>query len=200
MHRMEVLRRELPGGGVLTFDPAFLTLDDADRALAALLEEVPFEQRDIVMFGKRVARPRLVAWLGDPGARYKYSGVTLDPLPWSPTLAALRDRVAERAGHPFNSVLANLYRDGQDSMGFHADDEPELGVDPVLASLSLGATRTFVLKARASGVADERISLTHGSLLVMGGRLQSTHRHGVPKERRVHGPRINLTFRRIVEV
>lgn len=195
---MEAFRRELSGGGILAFDPRFLAAEEADRALAALAEEVPFGQREIVMFGKRVAQPRLVAWLGDVGARYTYSGVTLDPLPWTPTLASLRARVEAETGHAFNSVLANLYRDGIDSMGFHADDEPELGVDPVLASVSLGATRTFVLKPRAAGGCDERIALTHGSLLVMAGRLQSTHRHGVPKERRVHGPRINLTFRRIV--
>lgn len=194
-------RRELPGEGrhgALDYDPAFLAPAAADRALATLTAEVAFAQREIVLFGKPVLQPRLVAWMGDPDARYTYSGLSLEPAPWHPEVAALRERVVRATGVAFNSVLLNLYRDGVDSMGFHADDEPELGENPVIASVSLGAERTFVLHARRGKDEGLRIVLGHGSLLVMGGALQHTHRHGLPKERRVATPRLNLTFRRVL--
>lgn len=149
------------------------------------------------MFGRPVAVPRLVSWHGDPGATYLYSGTPHDPLPWTPALAALRGRASAAAGIAFNSVLANLYRDGRDSMGWHADDEPELGPDPVIASLSLGAARRFRVRARNGGETGE-FSLSDGSLLVMEPGVQAAWQHCIPRQAKVTGARINLTFRRIV--
>jgi alkylated DNA repair dioxygenase AlkB len=179
-------------------DGAYLELDahwlpDADATLAALMREVPFEARAIKLFGREVMQPRLVAWIGDPEAVYTYSGVRHQPLPWTPTLAALRARLAL----PFNSVLCNLYRDGRDSMGLHSDSEPELGPDPVVASISLGAPRRFQLRHR-HGAHKLTLTLPHGSLLLMRGPTQRFYRHAVPKEPALTTPRVNLTFRRIV--
>jgi alkylated DNA repair dioxygenase AlkB len=146
----------------------------------------------MVMFGRRVAFPRLTAWYGDPGAAYTYSGVRNEPLPWTPLLRELRDRAAAAAGARFNSVLLNRYRDGRDGMGWHADDERELG--RVIASLSVGAVRTFELRHRGDR---ERIALplASGSLIVMAGDTQRHWTHRVPKDARAAGERINLTFR-----
>jgi alkylated DNA repair dioxygenase AlkB len=137
--------------------------------------------------------------MGDAGAHYTYSGVTREPVPWHPLVEGLRDRVSTAYAASFNSVLCNLYRDGVDSMGFHSDDEPELGPEPTIASISLGAPRTFVLKSKAKRERGSaaRLVLASGSLLVMRGTLQARFRHGVPKEPAVTGARINLTFRQI---
>jgi len=193
-----VIRRvELAQGGLLLFHEPFLSLDEDAAVFASLLEEVPFAQRSIRMFGKSLLEPRLTSWHGEPGAAYTYSGVKRDPLPFTPTLQRLRARVEEAAGHPFNSVLLNHYRGGDDSMGLHADDEPELGENPVIASLSLGAKRTFVVKPRKKGDPEASFELGGGNLLVMAGTTQHHYRHGVPKQRG-RGARINLTFRRIL--
>jgi alkylated DNA repair dioxygenase AlkB len=162
------------------------------------MAEVPFRSETIRMFGRPVAVPRLVSWHGDPGASYVYSGTPHEPLPWTPALAVLRDRTAATAGVAFNSVLANLYRTGRDSMGWHADDEPELGPDPVIASLSLGAARRFRVRARNGNETGE-YRLSGGSLLVTGPGVQAAWQHCVPREAGVTGARINLTFRRIVQ-
>lgn len=165
---------------------------DAEAVFARLGEETAWEQHDITLFGRTVPTPRLTAWTGD--AAYRYSGIANEPQPWTPTLAALRDRLVAEVGSPFNSCLANLYRDGTDSMGEHSDDEPELGPRPTIASVSLGARRRFVLRHRATG---QRWSydLGAGDLLVMRAESQADYRHGVPKTRRPVGPRMNLTFR-----
>jgi alkylated DNA repair dioxygenase AlkB len=180
-------------GGTLLYDPAFLPPTDADRLFALLREAVPWRQE--VTRGRPF--PRLTAWYADPGLSYSYSGVTHHALDWLPDLLDLRRRVEAAAGAAFNSLLLNLYRDGRDSIGFHADDEPELGENPVVASVSLGAVRRFVLKHAATGEKLE-YELAHGSLLVMGGTCQRFWRHGVPKTKAAVGERINLTFRRII--
>ena len=190
----------LEDGGELLLLAPWLPPAEADAFLATLLTELPWAQKPIVMMGKQILQPRLVAWVGDPDAIYTYSGTENRPLPWTPTLTTLRHRVEEAAGHPFNSVLANLYRHGEDSMGFHADKEPELGRNPVIASLSLGAPRRFQLRytGKKKGIAGVDLSLGDGSLLIMRGTTQHFWRHGVPKQRTPVGPRVNLTFRRIL--
>ena len=187
----------LEDGGELVLVEGWLSPAEACRFEAALMCEIPWEQKAISMMGKRVMQPRLVAWFGDPAAVYTYSGVRNDPLPWTPSLSELRTRAEETAGHRFNSVLANLYRDGRDSMGFHADKEKELGEAPVIASVSLGATRRFQLRytGKQKGVPGRDLELPGGSLLVMRGTTQRYWRHGVPKETAAVGARINLTFR-----
>ena len=161
-----------------------------------LCAELPLEARAIRVFGREVMQPRLVAFIGDPEARYTYSSTLQEPLPWTPVLASLGERVQALLGLPFNAVLCNLYRDGRDSMGMHNDAEPELGKDPVIASLTLGAARKFIIRHRR-GAAHGKLDLMlgDGSLLVMRGELQRHYRHGLPKQSAPVGPRLNLTFR-----
>jgi alkylated DNA repair dioxygenase AlkB len=172
---------------------------EADALLAELRDSVPWETHVIRLFGREVASPRLSCWIGDPGASYVYSRTRFQPRPWPAALAALRPRLEQACGATFNSVLANLYRDGRDAMGWHSDDEPELGPEPVIASLSLGAPRRFVFRPKPSrGPAALDLELPHGSLLRMAGATQRRYQHALPRMARVHAPRINLTFRRIL--
>ena len=186
-------------GADLEYLPGFLSPGDADDLLAALLADVPWQQPVVQLFGRTFRSPRLAAWYGDPGAVYQYSGLVNEPLPWLASLAVLRGRIEHRFGQPFNSVLLNLYRDGADSMGWHRDHEPELGENPVIASISLGGIRRFVLQhSRQTDMTRLELRPEHGSLLLMRGATQHFWRHCVPKTRKVVAPRVNLTFRRIV--
>ncbi|WP_400192614.1 alpha-ketoglutarate-dependent dioxygenase AlkB family protein [Hymenobacter sp. B81] len=181
----------------------FLSPAEAAALLIELTAAVAWQQQPIRLFGREVPQPRLTAWYGDPGAAYQYSGLKLPPLPWLPALLALRRAVEAAAGVPFNSVLLNLYRSGQDGMGWHADDEPELGPEPVIASLSLGSTRRFRLRPRPGrGPAHPPLTLElpAGSLLIMRGLTQRCWQHALPKTARPVGPRLNLTFRLITGV
>jgi alkylated DNA repair dioxygenase AlkB len=187
-------RIALPGADVV-FAPAWLPAAEADALYSALLEEIPWETHRLRMFGRWVDAPRRNAWVGDEGTSYRYSGNTFAPRPWTPALAALRDSAAQACGTRFNSVLANLYRDGADSMGWHSDDEPELGPEPVIASVSLGAERDFRFRAKGERGETVALTLTHGSLLRMGEGTQRLYKHDLPKRLRVKTPRINLTFR-----
>ncbi|MBC8072141.1 MAG: alpha-ketoglutarate-dependent dioxygenase AlkB [Deltaproteobacteria bacterium] len=150
------------------------------------------------MFGREVEMPRLTSWHGDPDASYRYSGRTFTPQPWTPLLAVIRERLHARLGVRFDAVLANYYRDGGDAMGWHADDEHELGPaaphDVLVASVSLGAARRFVLRARDRSQRIE-LRLGGGDLLVMGGATQRDYQHAVPRQRAPIGARLNLTFR-----
>lgn len=182
-------------------EPGFLKGSEAQRLLQCLWSELDWAQKDIRIFGRRVPQPRLTAWYGDPGARYRYSGLDLEPLPWHPDLLKLTKRLEELTGHAFNSVLANAYRNGRDSMGWHRDDEKELGPEPLIASVSLGGTRRFLLRERRAGHAPSQsmgIELEAGSLLIMKGACQQRYLHSLPRTRRDVGLRINLTYRRIV--
>lgn len=187
-------------GASLSFDPHWLSLAQADELFGLLHAGIAWEVHRIRLFGRLVDSPRLSSWIGDPGSGYVYSGARFEPRPWSPELAALRDRASLVAGERFNSVLANLYRDGRDAMGWHSDDERELGARPVIASISLGAARRFVLKHRRQPELKLALELPHGSLLLMSGETQANYRHGLPRTARPLGPRINLTFRRIQSV
>lgn len=180
--------------GKLYYDPYFLSHLEADHYFDQLLKTLPWHQEHITMFGKSVLQPRLQAWHGD--AAYTYSGLTMQPHPWTPELTQLKVRCETIADVAFNSVLANLYRHGQDSMGWHQDNEPELGRNPVIASLNLGETRRFLLRNLHCKTEIE-YELSHGSLLVMAGELQHHWKHCVPKTAKTKGERINLTFRQI---
>ncbi len=189
----------IPGANIY-YEANFLPPDDATQLFDILLQKCPWERR-IAFFGHPV--PREEAYYGDPDAHYTYSRRRYEPLPWIPELLALKARVEQATpaeaymGSPrvgYNAVLCNLYRNGNDSMRLHSDDEPEMG--PVIASVSLGAERLFRLKRRGGGVVfSER--LPHGSLLIMAGDTQKSFKHEVPKEPAVTLPRINLTFRQI---
>ena len=187
----------LPHGGSAVLHSGFLDAPRADALLTALLDEIPWQSHDIVLFGRKVAEPRLSSWIGDPGVSYVYSGIRRDPIPWTPHLLPLRDACEAATGTRFNSVLANLYRDGEDAMGWHADDEPELGPTPVIASVSLGEERRFDFRHRDSAET-KSVVLPHGSLLVMSGATQSNWKHRIARSKAVRGPRVNLTFRLIV--
>lgn len=180
--------------GLVTYEPAFLSASDAAALMRELLGEVRWRQEHLRIAGREIPFPRLTAWYGDPRAVYTYSGIENRPLAWTPALARLRDRLRATLGTGLNSVLLNLYRTGSDSMGWHADDEPELGSRPVIASVSLGASRRFELRCRETGET-RRVLLEHGSLLVMSGAAQHRWVHQVPKEPTVRAPRVNLTFR-----
>jgi alkylated DNA repair dioxygenase AlkB len=183
---------DLRDAGWLDYDRTFYTQEEADCLFASLRDETPWKQEQS-RFGPF---PRLTAWYADAGLTYTYSGVTHHALAWTPVLADVRCRVEEVAGVSFNSLLLNFYRDGKDSIGLHADAEPELGINPVITSISLGGVRRFVMKHAKS---KERLTfdLAHGSLLIMGGTCQHHWLHGVPKTTALVEPRINLTFRRI---
>ncbi|HEY4298574.1 MAG TPA: alpha-ketoglutarate-dependent dioxygenase AlkB [Paraburkholderia sp.] len=174
--------------------PDWLTPAIAAQALAQLIDEVAWRQDTMGTPAGRVALPRLTAWQGESDAVYVYSGIRNLPQPWTPAVARLKTAAEAACGVRFNSVLLNRYRSGLDSMGWHADREPELGAQPVIASVSLGVARSFDLRHNKSGVV-QSFSLKGGSLLVMKGDTQAQWRHRVPKEPRVAGERINLTFR-----
>lgn len=194
----------MTGPGDIALLPGWLPNTDADALLASLNDEVRWARHRLRIFGREIDAPRLSCWIGDPDAAYRYSGVRFMPHAWPAALVPVRQAVSETAGVAFNSVLANLYRDGRDAMGWHSDDEPELGPAPVIASLSLGATRRFVLKAKrpdADGqLARHVLELPHGSLLLMRGDTQARYRHALPRTAKLVGPRVNLTFRRILPV
>jgi len=177
--------------------PAAFGPEEASRLFDALRTGIRWRQEEIVIFGQRRLVPRLVSWHGDPGASYRYSGTDHHPEPWTPDLEHIRAGVSGLSGAEFNAVLLNLYRDGRDGMGWHADDEPELGRDPVIASVSLGAPRRFCLRHRRRKDLKLDLELPHGSLLVMAGPMQHHWVHALPKTRRPVGERINLTFRRV---
>lgn len=189
--------KRLKFGAWWRFIPDFLPVSEADRLLEICLERPDWAQLPIVVFGKEVMQPRLMAWEGD--LPYRYSGLTLEPRPCTSPIAELSQRAADRAATSFNHVMLNLYRSGADRIGPHADDEPELGPDPIIASLSLGETRRFVAqpKRRFKSKRKERLQLTHGSLLIMGGAFQRNWYHGVPAQPERIGPRVNITFRQL---
>lgn len=190
-------RWELAGAGAdVWHDPAFLSSPEADRLLDDA-ETWRFTQERVRVFGKEHDVPRLTAWFADGGLSYAYSGLALSPSPFPPSLDELRRRLHAATALTFNSVLANLYRDGRDKMGWHADDERELGETIHIASLSLGATRTFRLRAKANRRRTFDIELDHGSLLVMRHPTQRHWEHCLPSRARTQVSRLNLTFRRI---
>ena len=173
----------------------FLPATQAKALFEELETEVAWRQEKIKMFGRQIDQPRLTAWYADAGKHYTYSGLTWEPLPWLPDLTHLRKKIEALTGASFNSVLLNLYRHGQDSMGWHSDDEPELGPNPIIASISLGQERGFHLKHRSQPELKQKLVLPSGSLLLMAGATQHHWHHQVPKSARSLAPRINLTFR-----
>lgn len=181
--------------GSLTLYTHFMPPHWVAGRLEQWLDDIPWEQKPIRLFGKEFLQPRLTAWYGDAKAQYTYSGLVNHPLPWTEDLLILKEAIEAQTGHTFNSVLLNAYRNGADSMGMHKDNEPELGTNPIIASYTLGAERPFTL------VHDDgerhKILLPHNSLLVMSGALQHHWKHGIAKSKRIQEPRINATFRKV---
>lgn len=174
-------------------------LFDDEAMIAELIRDIAWQSETIRIAGVERLVPRLTAWYGDEGADYRYSGVDHSPLAWSQTLLKIKEKVEQASGESFNSALCNLYRNGKDSVAWHSDDEPELGAQPVIASVSFGATRSFHLKHKTQTKLRHKMSLTSGSLLVMKGATQSHWLHQVPKEPKITEPRVNITFRKIIK-
>ena len=165
--------------------------------MARLVRDLAWEQPEIRLFGRWHRIPRLQHWCADEGVSYRYSGRTLPAAPWSDELRRIRHLTEQLTGLPFNSVLANLYRDGNDAMGWHADDEAELGPAPWIASWSFGASREFCLRRKGESRTGHRINLEHGSLLLMSPAIQQRWQHALPRRQRVTQARLNLTFRQV---
>lgn len=192
----------LPGGvpmpdAAVTVYPDFYSAADRARWFDALLRETVWRDDPIRLFGREIPQPRRFAWYGEAGVTYIYSGLTLRALPWTHVLQEIRHTVEIVTASVFNSVLINLYRDGRDSMSWHADDEPELGPCPTIASVSLGGTRRFALRHRVHRHLRTHVDLTDGCLLVMSGPTQHFWHHRIAKTTHTVAPRINLTFRYI---
>ena len=185
----------LPTCDDVLYVPGFI--DDADEMRAQLLTQLDWREESILMFGRRVRVPRLCAWCGDAGVVYRYSHTTHRAEGWPGPVDALRERLRTRLAIEFNFALANLYRDGHDAMGWHADDERELGAAPCVASLSFGAPRRFDLRARDGTSRRVSLVLEPGSLLLMWGVSQRLWQHALPRTKQCAGPRVNLTFRRV---
>lgn len=181
----------------LEYWPRWVSVELASRWLQDLSTETPWTQPNIRLYGREFAVPRLVAWYGDAEARYRYSGLVHEPLPWTPLLSGIRERVEAQVCQHLNGVLLNLYRDGQDAMGWHSDDEPELGSEPLVVSLNLGATRRFDFRRKGTSRIEHSLELEHGSLLVMRGVTQHYWQHQIARTRKVSEPRLNLTFRQL---
>jgi alkylated DNA repair dioxygenase AlkB len=189
----------IPDAHVELFEEAGSPLLEGEY-VQRLITEVPWRSESITLFGKTFLQPRLLEFFGDDGVFYTYSKKQYNAKPWSPLLAELRDIAGQLSGSSFNCVLANYYRDERDSMGFHSDDEPELGAEPTIVSMSFGATRVFVMKHKTNkDLAPVRIPLSNGSVLIMKGATQQHWVHGIEKKKTHIGPRVNLTFRHIVQ-
>lgn len=186
-----------PAAGLRLID-GFYSSADAYQLFQQLLDTVAWQQLPISVYGKVWPEPRLTAWVGDGDAVYSYSGQARRPVAWYEPLATLRDQISEVAGVPFNAVLVNQYQDGGHGVGWHSDDEPELGESPTIASLSLGATRRFRVRHKTDkSIVPRSFDLKAGQLLIMDGDSQRDWQHAVPKVKSAVGPRINLTFRQV---
>src|SRR5512135_2217372 len=190
---------DLPDAEVL-FYPAFFAAPEADRLLAELRDTTAWRQETMRLYGKDIAVPRLTAWYGDEGLRYTYSGIENVAIRWTAPLLEVKRAVEPPCGVTFNSVLLNYYRTGRDSVSWHADDEPEFGERPVIASVSFGGTREFQFKHKKCKDLRASLELTHGSLLIMRGGTQANWLHQIPKTPRAVEERVNLTFRLIVRM
>ena len=187
----------LPREGEAFYHGAILSPELADRYLSQLRQTIAWRHDEIVLFGKRIVTARQVAWYGEADWAYTYSGMTKEALPWTVELEQLKSLAEQRSGQPFTSCLLNLYDDGEQGMGWHSDDEPEIVPRSTIASLSFGAVRRFRFQHKRDPALTAEVLLEHGSLLLMSGETQSNWRHCLPKMKRVREPRINLTFRQI---
>lgn len=188
-------RNLIPHHGVAHLYEDFFNAEEARLLALELTEQVPWKQEPIRMFGKEVMQPRLTCWYSDPGVAYSYSGISMKSLTWNKTLLSIKSRIEPVAGVSFTGALLNLYRDGHDSMGWHRDNEKVLGHNPVIGSVSFGATRLFQFRDYDTKSEIVTLNLSNGSLLIMSGETQHYWQHRIPKQARLAAPRINITFR-----
>jgi alkylated DNA repair dioxygenase AlkB len=198
-HQSFSYETKLSINGEVILYPEFFSEEESNQLFEDLMNQVQWKQEYITLYGKQMPIPRLTAWYGDEGKSYTYSGIEQHPNPWIPEIDRIKKKIEPVTRCEFNSVLINQYRDGRDSVSWHSDDEPELGENPVIASVSFGATRRFMLKHKnRKDLSTVPIDLTHGSLLLMQGETQHYWVHQVSKTQRKVEPRINLTFRNII--
>ncbi len=194
LFQSEPIILHLPDAAI-TYFPHFFDQKEADAIFAKLTSDIPWQQDNICVFGKTHPQPRLTALFGNGGKSYSYSNIKMQPHPWNALLQKIKSRVESVSETKFTSVLLNLYRDGKDSNGWHADNEKELGTNPIIASVSFGAERVFQLKHNTISNLKQNILLEHGSLLLMQGTTKHFWKHQIPKTSKKIGSRINLTFR-----
>lgn len=197
-HSLDKHKNLLPFDGAVNYYGPLWTKDQADFYLIQLIESIDWQREEIFMFGKKITTKRKVGWYGEQPFRYTYSNTTKQALPWTKELLELRTVIEEKTGKSFNSCLLNLYHNGDEGMGWHSDDEPDLKKEGAIASLSFGAKRKFVFKHKDSKIKVE-LYLDHGSLLVMKGTTQTFWMHTLPKSKKITTLRVNLTFRTIVD-
>lgn len=189
----------LPIPGEALFLPEFFTDEESNQYFTELTTGVHWKQEPIKIFGKTVLQPRFTAFYGDDQISYSYSGITMNAMPWTATLLKIRDKIEQKYNAKFNACLLNHYRDGNDSMGWHRDNEKNLGSYPLIASVSFGAHRIFQFRRYVEKMPIISVDLSHGSVLIMKGETQHYWEHRLPKTVKVTEPRINLTFRHIIE-
>jgi alkylated DNA repair dioxygenase AlkB len=195
--KFDLIQPDLPDADIIYY-PKFIKDQDAQNLFDRLFKETEWREESIILFGKKYKQPRLTAWFGEEHMNYSYSGIKMIAVPFTTALLRLKSLIEDFTNEPFNSVLLNLYRNGNDSNGWHSDDEKELGKNPVIASLSLGAVRKFKMKHKCDTTIKYEISLDNGSLLLMKAETQHFWKHQIPKSKKVDQARINLTFRRII--
>src|SRR5580698_4470575 len=181
--------------GMLEYTPGLFSVVESNAYLEKFIDTVPWEQKTVKMWDKHMLTPRLTAWYGDPQTNYAFTGLKLDPMPWTPELLEIKARVEPLAGVTFNSVLLNYYRDGNDSVAWHSDKENVLGKRPVIASVTFGQVRSFDIRRKTKHKETYSVRLEHGSFLLMKAGLQEAFEHRIAKSSRPMKPRINLTFR-----
>lgn len=193
---MKKIRIDLPDSKIDYFPDQFSAFESEDY-LQWFEKQDLWKQDHIKLFGKQVLQPRLTALFGENGLTYTYSGLTMHPIPFPEDILIIKSRCEDLAESDFNICLANFYRNGQDSMGWHADDEKELGSNPVIASVNFGAPRAFHFRHKSDKNLKEKIILENGSILIMAGKTQHYYKHQLPKTAKKIGPRVNLTFRKV---
>ena len=196
LFKSEPVVLDLPDAEIIYY-PKFFDKEQSDLIYTELLQDIAWQQDNITIFGKTHPQPRLTALYGNEGKPYSYSNIKMQPHPWNSLLQKIKYYIEETTGCQFTTVLLNQYRDGKDSNGWHADNEKELGINPIIASLSFGSERVFQLKHNTIADAKKSVVLEHGSLLLMKGSTQHFWKHQIPKTVKPIGTRINLTFRSI---
>jgi alkylated DNA repair dioxygenase AlkB len=188
----------LPSDGIVVDHGVIFPKEEAAQFLATLLTTIPWEQDELIIFGRKIITQRKTAWYGDLPYAYTYSHATKVALPWTPALCLIKEKVELISGQSYNSCLLNLYHDGNEGMGWHSDDEDTIARDSAIASVSLGAARRFDFRHKKNGE-KVQVMLENGSLLVMKAETQRFWQHSLPKSKRISAPRVNLTFRRMIE-
>lgn len=184
--------------GDVIYYPSIFSQQESDQIMLDLINNIEWKQEPIWMFGKKIMQPRLTALYGDPNVAYGYSGIIMSVYPWNELLKDIKSKVEALSNTKFTHVLLNYYRNGQDSMGWHRDNEKNLGQNPTIASVSFGISREFQLRKYETKKDKKSILLTHGSVLMMQGETQHYWEHQIPKSKKINNPRINLTFRKVL--